>query len=103
MSKNASIIIVKNCKNDNSVTHTHQQKLVNVDVSQSGFSFSLCFHSHYFRDLALYEVFLQSELFLFDFLIPSQLKHLVVRAFLAGNLPKKLSKLGVLDERGMKK
>ncbi len=33
----------------------------------------------------------------------SQLKHLVLRAFLAGNLPKKLSKLGDLDERGMKK
>jgi len=33
----------------------------------------------------------------------SQLKHLVLRAFLAGNPPKKLSKLGVLDERGMKK
>ena len=33
----------------------------------------------------------------------SLLKHLLLRAFLAGNLPKKLSKLGVLDERGMKK
>ncbi len=39
---------------------------------------------------------------LFDFFIDFQLKHLVLRAFLAGNLPKKLSKLGVLDERGMK-
>ena len=38
---------------------------------------------------------------LFD--TPHQLKHLVLRAFPAGNLPKKLSKLGVLDERGMKK
>ena len=37
------------------------------------------------------------------FWYPSQLKHLVLRAFLAGNLPKKLSKVGVLDERGMKK
>jgi len=37
------------------------------------------------------------------FSYPSQLKHLLLRAFLAGNLPKKLSKLGVLDERGMKK
>ncbi len=33
----------------------------------------------------------------------SQLKHLVVRAFLAGNLPNKISKLGVLHERGMEK
>ncbi len=33
----------------------------------------------------------------------SQLKHIVLRQFLAGNLPKQLSKLGVLDERGMKK
>ncbi len=31
------------------------------------------------------------------------LKHLFLRAFLAGNLPKKLSKVGVLNERGMKK
>ena len=33
----------------------------------------------------------------------SQLKHVVLRAFLAGNLPKKLSKLRVLDERSMNK
>ncbi len=37
------------------------------------------------------------------FSYPSQLKQQVLRTFLAGNLPKKLSKLGVLDERGMKK
>ncbi len=34
---------------------------------------------------------------------PSQLKHLLLRAFLASNLPKKISKVGVLDERGMNK
>ena len=39
----------------------------------------------------------------FTFSWMSQLKHLVLRAFLAGNLPKKRSKLGVLDERDMKK
>ncbi len=39
----------------------------------------------------------------FTFSWTSQLKRLVLRAFLAGNLPDKLSKLGVLDERGMKK
>ncbi len=33
----------------------------------------------------------------------SQLKHLLLRAFLAGDLPKKLSKVGVLDERSMNK
>ncbi len=33
----------------------------------------------------------------------SLLKHLVLKAFLAGNLPNKLSKLGVLDERSMKR
>ena len=33
----------------------------------------------------------------------SQLKHLVLRAFLAGNLPKQLSKVGVLREWSMKK
>ena len=37
------------------------------------------------------------------FSYPSHLKHLLLRAFLAGNLPKKLSKVCVLDERGMKK
>ncbi len=37
----------------------------------------------------------------FDFFIPLSAQNLVLRAFLAGNLPKKLSKLGVLDERGM--
>ena len=37
------------------------------------------------------------------FSYPSQLKHLVLRAFLAGDLPNKLLKLGVLDERSMKK
>jgi hypothetical protein len=51
-------------------------------------------------------VFLQSELsrdVFLTFWYPSQLKHLLLTAFLAGNLPKKLSKVGVLDERGMKK
>ncbi len=42
-------------------------------------------------------------MFFFTFSYPSQLKHLVLRAFLAGNLPKKFSKPGVLDERGMTK
>ncbi len=37
---------------------------------------------------------------LLTFSHPSQLKHIVLRAFLVGNLPKKLSKLGVLDESG---
>ena len=41
--------------------------------------------------------------FFFTFWYPSQLKHLVLRAFLAGHLPKKLSKICVLDERGIKK
>ena len=40
---------------------------------------------------------------LFTFSGTSQLKHLVLRAVLAGNLSKKLSKLGVLDERGIQK
>ena len=68
--------------------------------------FSLCFHSQYFRDPTLYHVFfaIGAIAWCFSyFLIPSQLKHLVLRAFLAGNLPKKLSNLDVLDERGMKK
>ncbi len=34
---------------------------------------------------------------------PSHLKHLVSRAFLEDGLPEMLSKLGVLDERGMDK
>ena len=41
-----------------------------------------------------------------DFLIfsyPSHLKHLVLRAFLEDCLPERLSKVGVLAERGMKK
>ena len=46
---------------------------------------------------------LSLDVFFCTFSYSSQLKHLVLRACLAGNLPKKLSKLGVLDERGMKK
>ena len=41
--------------------------------------------------------------FFLTFWYPSQLKGLVLRAFLAGHIPKKLSKLGVVDEKGMKK
>ncbi len=37
------------------------------------------------------------------FSYPSQIKPLVLREFLAGNLPKKLSKLGVLAETSMNK
>ncbi len=52
--------------------------------------------------VCFFEMELSRDVFL-TFSYPSQLKHLVLRAFLAGNLPKKLSKLGVLDERGMNK
>ncbi len=38
----------------------------------------------------------------FDCFIPHSSKHLVLRAFLEDGLPEMLSKLGVLDERGMK-
>ncbi len=47
------------------------------------------------RVTLLYNVFL-------TFSWTSLLKYLLLRAFLAGNPPKKLSKLGVLDERSMK-
>ncbi len=105
LSKKASKILVTHCENENSITKTNK-KHSNIDFSDLPFSFSSCFHSQYVRNLALYTVFLQSVLsrdFFFTFWYPSQLKHTVLRAFLAGHLLKKLSKLGVLDERGMKK
>ncbi len=97
--------MVKHGENENSITKTNK-KHSTIDFSDLQLSFSLCFHSQYVGDLALYEVFLQSELSRDVFLTCSwisQLKHLVLRAFLAGNLTKKLSKLDVLNERGMKK
>ncbi len=85
---------------------SNNKKHSKIDFPDWQFSFSLCFHSHYFRDLALYEVFLQSELsrdVFLTFWYPSLLKHLVLRAFLAGHLPKKLSQISILYERGMNK
>ncbi len=42
-------------------------------------------------------------MFFFTFSGTSQLKHLLLRAFLESNFPEMLSKVGVLDERGTKK
>ena len=88
------------------VGYKNYEKVKEVYVSYCWFSFSLCFHSQHFRDLTLYHVFFAIgaiACFFLTFWYPSQLKHLVLRAFLAGHLPKKLSQIGVLDERGMKK
>ncbi len=61
LSKKASQIVVKHGENENSTLKTNK-KQSKTDFFDLQFPFSLCFHSHYFRDLALYEVFLQSEL-----------------------------------------
>ncbi len=61
LSKKASKIIVKHSENENSITKIIK-KHSKIDFPDLQFSCSMCFHSHYFRDLALYEVFLQSEL-----------------------------------------
>ena len=61
LSKKASKIIVKQSENENLITTTCK-KHSKIDFFDWQFSFSSCFHSQYFRDLALYEVFLQSEL-----------------------------------------
>ena len=60
--------IVKHNENEKSATNTTNKKHSKIDISDLQFSFSLCFHSHYFRDLALYDVFLQSELSRYVFL-----------------------------------
>ena len=43
------------------------------------------------------------QCFCFTLSYPSHLKHLLLRAFLEDGLPERLSKVGVLAERGMKK
>ncbi len=60
LSKKASKIIVKHC--EMKLDHKKHKKHSKIDFSDLQFSCSLCFDSQYFRELALYEVFLQSEL-----------------------------------------
>ena len=56
----------------------------------------ICFYSKTCSDLTPVQCF-------FDFFIPSQLKPILLRAFLESCFPEMVSKVGALAERGMKK
>ncbi len=60
-SEKDAVLIVKHDENEQSATKT-TKKWRNMFSPDFRCSFPLCFHSQYVRDMALYEVFLQSEL-----------------------------------------
>ena len=68
---------------------------------RSADEFQIAYFRHVLQDLVT-RTSLRCDVFL-TFSYPSHLKHLLLRAFLESCFPEMLSKVGVLDGRGMKK